>query len=243
MGMWSPGVNSWELWAPATCRPDHCFCEAIGSGSVAQPANAWSSLAFVLAGLWIAHASSESSGKTEARNRMVSEPAYRRLYGYALAAIGLGSYFYHASLTFAGQVCDMSGMYLLITFALLYGAARVTRIHTGVAMVAYIVWNAVLLGFQVAFPDLRRYVFALLVLGVLCLEARYRRDSGAKIESGWLSRGAVLLGLAFLIWVLDITKVVCSPESIMQGHALWHVLGALAAWCLYRYYESEAAVA
>ena len=29
----------------------------------------------------------------------------------------------------------------------------------------------------------------------------------------------------------------------MQGHALWHVLGALAGWCLYRYYESEAVVA
>jgi len=132
-------------------------------------------------------------------------------------------------------------MYLLITFALLYGAARVTRIRTGVAMVAYIVWNAVLLGFQVAFPDLRRYVFALLVLGVLGFEARYRKDSGARIEIRWLSRGASLLGLAFLIWVLDITKVVCSPESVMQGHALWHVLAAMAGWCLYRYYESEAA--
>ena len=91
--------------------------------------------------VWIAHASCESSRKTEARNRMVSEPAYRRLYGYALVAIGAGSYFYHASLSFAGQVCDMSGMYLLITFALLYGVARVTRIRTGVAMVTYIVWN------------------------------------------------------------------------------------------------------
>jgi len=243
MGKWSLGVNSWELWAPATCRPHHCFCEAIGSGSVAQPANAWSSLAFILAGLWIAHTSSETRTKTQARNRMVAEPAYRRLYGYALVAVGAGSYFYHASLSFAGQVCDMSGMYLLITFALLYGVARVTRIRTGAAMVTYIVWNAALLGFQMAFPDLRRYVFALLVLGVLGFEARYRRDSGARIERRWLSRGAGLLGLAFLIWVLDITKVVCSPESAMQGHALWHVLGALAAWCLYRYYESETAAA
>ena len=232
-------MNSWELWAPATCRPDHCFCEAIGSGVVAQPANAWSSLAFVLAGLWIAHASPESSEKTKVLNRMVSEPAYRRLYGYALVAVGLGSYFYHASLSFAGQVCDMSGMYLLITFALLYGVAKVNRIRTGVAMTAYAGGNAALLSFQMAFPDLRRYVFGLLVLGVLGFEAKYRRESGATAGSHWLSRGAGLLGVAFLIWVLDITKVVCSPESVMQGHALWHVLGALAGWCLYRYYESE----
>ena len=86
--------------------------------------------------------SSASSSKYKARNRMVGEPAYRRLYGCALVAIGLGSYFYHATLTFAGQVCDMSGMYLLITFALLYGVARITRIRTGVAMAAYVVWQS-----------------------------------------------------------------------------------------------------
>ena len=132
LGVWSARTGSLAQWAPATCLPDHCFCEAIGSGAVAQPANAWSSLAFVLAGLWIAQPS--AGRKYKARNRMVREPAYRRLYGCALVAIGLGSYFYHATLTFAGQVCDMSGMYLLITFALFYGVARITRIRTGVAL-------------------------------------------------------------------------------------------------------------
>jgi hypothetical protein len=228
--------------APATCLPDHCFCEAIGSGAVAQPANAWSSLAFVLAGLWIVLVPVASSSRDEYRNRIVSEPAYRRLYGCALAAIGLGSYYYHASLSFAGQVCDMSGMYLLITFALLYGIARRSSIRTGVAMAAYIAWNAALLGFQMTFPDMRRYVFALLVLGVLGIEARYRMEPQGTIESRWLSRATGILGLAFLIWVLDITRVACSPGSALQGHALWHMLGALAAWCLYRYYESETAL-
>jgi hypothetical protein len=92
------------------------------------------------------------------------------------------------------------------------------------------------------FPDMRRYVFALLVLAVLGIEATYRMKSQGTIESRWLWRAAGVLGLAFLIWVLDITKVVCSPASTLQGHALWHMLGALAAWCLYRYYESETAL-
>ena len=143
LGIWSARTGSLAQWAPATCLPDHCFCEAIGSGAVAQPANAWSSLAFVLAGLWIAQPSAR--GKYKARNRMAGEPAYRRLYGCALVAIGLGSYFYHATLTFAGQVCDMSGMYLLITFALFYGAARIARLRTGVTLLSYVISNLVLL--------------------------------------------------------------------------------------------------
>jgi len=59
-----------------------------------------------------------------------SDPAYRQMYGYALVATGLGSYFYHASLTFAGQVADMTGMYLVITFALLYCTGRMNPAAT-----------------------------------------------------------------------------------------------------------------
>src|SRR6266481_825369 len=106
-------------WPPATCRPDHCFCEAIHNGAVAQPANSWSNLGFVVVGLLIAHA----------RMRDDASPIapYRRIYGYALVLIGLGSAFYHASLTFVGQLMDVSGMYILITFALLYSLKRMYK--------------------------------------------------------------------------------------------------------------------
>jgi hypothetical protein len=222
--------SAWEGWPRATCLPDHCFCEAIAAGPVAQSANSWSSLAFVVAGLLIAHWSA-LAGAGGLRNRMASEPVYRQLYGYALVATGLGSFFYHASLTFAGQVTDMTGMYLVITFALLYCMSLARRT---IAVTAYLVGNAGLMWFQVSFPDLRRYVFGALVLTVLWLENR-RRTANRK----WLWRGAGALGLGFVFWVLDITRVVCAPVSPLQGHAAWHLLGALAGWFLFRYYWSE----
>ena len=171
---------------------------------------------------------------------MVCEPAYRRLYGCALVAIGLGSYFYHASLSFAGQVCDMSGMYLLITFALLYGVARENQdTH----------WcgDGDLHGVEcclVGFSDDLSGSATIRICGVGAGGAgdgnKISNDfRSVRLKAGGCHAAAILLGLAFLVWVLDITKVVCSPESALQGHALWHVLGALAGWCLYRYYESE----
>ena len=42
------------------------------------------------------------------------------LFTGALALVGLGSAFYHSSLTFVGQVFDVSGMYLIATFILLH---------------------------------------------------------------------------------------------------------------------------
>ena len=220
----------WEGWPRATCLPDHCFCEAIAAGPVAQPSNAWSSLTFVLAGLLIAHWPG-LAGAGGSQSRMNIDPSYRQLYGYALVATGLGSYFYHASLTFAGQVADMTGMYLTITFALLYCLSGASRFAT---LTAYVLGNACLMWFQVNFPDLRRYVFGMLVLSVLWLENRRRW-----VNRKWLWRGAAALGLGFVFWVLDITRSVCAPASTVQGHAVWHSLGALAGWFLFRYYWSE----
>ena len=46
---------------------------------------------------------------------------------------------------------------------------------------------------------------------------------------------------ACVIWALDRERLICDPESLLQGHALWHGLGAVAATCLFRSYEEEAA--
>lgn len=49
------GAVAWALaglpGSPAACPAEGCDCEAAGSGTIRQPANAWSSLAFVAAGM------------------------------------------------------------------------------------------------------------------------------------------------------------------------------------------------
>jgi Ceramidase len=232
---------TWTDWQPATCRPDHCFCEAIRSGAIAQPADTWSNLGFVLVGLLIAHARIGRDLATQYDNPMIRDAVYRRLYGYALVLIGLGSAFYHASLTFIGQLMDVSGMYVLITFALLYSLARTHKQSHFRFIATYVGITAVLFAMQTTLPSLRRYVFGLLVIGLLGTETYLRRKALTSIESKWLWWAAGIMAVAFAIWVLDITKTVCAPYSIFQGHAVWHLLGAVSSFCLYRYYRSEMA--
>ena len=31
----------------------------------------------------------------------------------------------------------------------------------------------------------------------------------------------------------------CEPDTLLQGHALWHLLGAVAMFCFYRYFRTE----
>lgn len=221
----------WAGWRPATCLPDHCFCEAIHAGLIRQPANTWSSLAFVLAAFWVARAI--------ARFPPGRRPALRRAEGWLLVAslvvVGLGSAFYHASLTFVGQVIDVSGMYLIATFMLLHRLGPRWGLPPVGSVLAFVVVNAGLMTAQVTTPSLRRLVFGGLLLAAIAVEWGSSRGGRR-----WLGLGALTMLAAFAIWVLDLFRIMCAPASVFQGHAVWHLLGALAAICLFRSYEAEA---
>jgi hypothetical protein len=47
--------------------------------------------------------------------------------------------------------------------------------------------------------------------------------------------------VAFTIWNLDQHGTLCTPDSLFQGHAVWHLLGATSLWLTFLYYRSERA--
>lgn len=232
---------AWTSWKPASCMPANCFCEAIHRGTIAQPANTWSSFAFVLAGLLVIRQSGVDV-RLRRLNPMTSRRAYPLLYGIALILLGLGSAFYHASLTFAGQFVDLMGMYLLACFILLYNVSRLKALNAKTFVLTYLALNLVLASVLLEFPALRRYIFGVIVVAALLPEYRVRKQKKPQINGFFLHAAWWTLIVAFIIWTLDITKVLCNPNSLLQGHALWHILGALAAGFLYLYYRSENAV-
>jgi Ceramidase len=221
-------------WRAASCMPGRCFCEAVRAAGLRQPVNAWSSLAFVFVGLWIL-----GSGDDGRASLLSSRPVHRRVLGTAVVLIGIGSAFYHATLSFAGQFADVFGMYLLAVFIVLYAWSRLRPMRDAVVVALYCGVNLLLAALLLFLPEVRRYVFGLLILTGLALELRVRRTRGAAIETRWLAAAVLVLALGFTAWVLDITRVACSPGSLLQGHAVWHVAGAAASLLLFRYYASE----
>lgn len=222
--------------------PDRCFCECVRDGVVRQPANTWSNLAFVLVGIlvvvkarrdlrrdWLAHDA----------NPMRTEPIYPTVYATATILVGVGSFFYHLSLAFVGQVIDVISMYLVTAFILLYNLARLTPMDDNTFSGAYILVNLLLGYLSVRWPVLRRYIFVALLLGTLLSEVVLRRKLKRRLNATYLVVALVCLFAALACWILDITGVVCAPESAFQGHALWHVLMAGVIWLIYLYYRSE----
>jgi Ceramidase len=216
----------------ASCMPDGCFCEAIATTGFKQPANTWSSLAFVVVAVLVLLRWAKDW-------RVSGQPMSPVLFSFTLLVIGTGSAFFHATLSFRGQFVDVLGMYLIATFALLYGIDRLGNIGNRGFVFAYLASNTVLAAVLYWAPVLRRIVFGLLIAAVLGVEILISRRTGARRGLKKLQVAVVLLGTAFAIWILDYTRVACRPESWIQGHAAWHVLGAFAVWYLYLYYREQ----
>ena len=153
--------------------------------------------------------------------------------------LGVGSAFYHASLTFIGQFFDVFGMFLLAAFMLVYTWERIWKLRLITTLGLYLVLNLLLSWLQIAIPETLRFAFALVILMALVFEYYFLKNTRPQIDIRWLRLAAGSLALAYFIWILDNTRLVCLENSLVQGHALWHILGAVAVWMMHRYYVSE----
>jgi len=229
--LWQVPTGFWSTMQPATCIRAGCFCEAANADSpIKQTANTISSLAFVFSGTIV---------MIKRRDTSRLPYLYSTIIGISSLIIGVGSAFYHASLTFIGQFFDVFGMFLLAVFLHVYVFERIWNLRFTTTLSLYLLFNVTLSWIQIAIPETRRYAFAIVLIIALLFERYYRMKSHPQIEVKWLRYGIIILAVAYIIWIADNTRMICFEHSLIQGHAIWHILGAISVLFLHRYYVSE----
>lgn len=214
----------WSGYTPATI----VFCERRLCSIVVEPANAWSNLAFLVAAVFLfLHDRKEKNGILGAVK-------------VTAVLVGLGSFAFHATGTFWGEVLDVGAMYMIgglfVTFNLrrLFPAwtdARLLTIYVTqvIAAILAMLWS----------PHTNIPVFAAQITVAVLLEAVLRRTGrtkGVKYKHAFLMAGG--FALAFGVWALDITGILCDPDNhVFGGHAFWHVG---SAWSLYQFHRFHA---
>jgi hypothetical protein len=216
------------------------FCEA-GSGRVRQPANTFSNAGFVVAGLLIAWQARQPDRLGFTLKRV---PVLATAYAAMVVLLGPGSAAMHATQSAAGGRLDMASMYLVAAFAASYAAMRWCQ-RDVVFMVGALLWIVAcceIVGLYEGPIPVFLYsgnaAFGAFLALAVALELLIRRRGRSRTD---LRQGAVALGailVAFAIWNAS-QHGLCDPHSWLQGHAAWHLLCAVSAYFLFRFYASE----
>ena len=226
----------WTTWRKATCLPE-CWCEAARTGSwILEPVNTWTNLFFIFAGMVFIFKAEKLTTK---KNRLNSLVLFPRLYGFAMMFVGLGSFFYHASQTFAGQWFDVFGMYLVSMFYIFYNFYRIGKLQEKSFLIFYFA-SCLLLGFVIYYlPDTRRWLFGVSVAFTLVQSLWIQKRFKAIINQSYLIGAVAAFLFAQTVWILDKNRIWCDPYSLINGHGLWHIFSGVAAVSIYFYFNSE----
>jgi hypothetical protein len=201
-------------------------CERLHDGLVAQPVNAASALAYLLAGAWLAGRSwRRGAGRAEGL-----------AFGLAVAAAGVGSVDFHGTGSPAARWLHDAGLQAAVSFVAVHDLAALA----GARSRALPAWagaagaGGVLLAPAPGAGGALGAALGLLVAGAEVAAGR------RGLRAGWSPRrraayraGVAALAVGSAAWLLGRTGgPLCDPDSPLQPHAAWHVLSAfaLAAW-------------
>jgi hypothetical protein len=234
--------------------PSYGFCEQMSDGIVRQPINTYSSFIFVLIGIAIVIlALSDFCRKDKNLNLPERKSTYGIFYGLIVVISGLGTMFYHIKLTFFGQFADFLGVNFIVTFPLLYSIIIRRRKSPNLFVSLYLLINLVLAYILLEFLFLRQYIFiisgyifAVSIILMLISEYTFHRNQNIvkkifdnRLNKKFIYFSIIILALGICIWALDKNQTICHPSSVFQGHAMWHILSAIATLVLYLYFHSE----
>jgi hypothetical protein len=198
-------------------------CELIRSGWLAQPVNAWSSLAYIVAAAVVL---------AWTRRWPTSRRSDAVVLALLLVATAVGSVDFHGPQSAVARADHDLGIVAVLAFVVTFDAGLLNEWPGRGRYLAFVA--AVALGALLIAVD-EDLGLALVVLGAgiaVVLEMLVLRRGLRPLGRAYgVIAGAVAAG--GVVNVLGRTGgVLCSPESAFQGHALWHVLTALAiaAW-------------
>jgi len=198
-------------------------CEIAVDGWLAQPINAWSSLAYAVVGMVLIASISQAPR---------SDRQLRVAFGVLMVATGIGSFLYHgsqpAAAGFAHDITFLAVLWFLILMnpASPYG---VPRRYAWIALVSITITASAVL---IASPHSTNLLTGISVVALITSDVLVQRIGG--INWRWYAAALLLLAASLVFNLLGRSgSATCDPDSLIQSHALWHALSAAALGAYY----------
>jgi hypothetical protein len=209
------------------CVGSFCYCEAPREGVIAQPANTLSNLApvamaFLTAAQW-------ANARKRRRVKLPAIDLLGCLFAIALVYQGIGSMAFHASLTITAGVLDVTSMFSAAGLMIVTNLHRMRVLqprHFLPCWLSVMVPGAIFARFVgAACAPTMGVLFAGVLITEVLASRKEKRHDALRFRIGIT---AYMVGVA--LWVLSLAPgfTLCSPNSLLQPHAFWHLAAALA---------------
>ncbi len=231
-----------------------CYCENFDpaatlswSKHVRQPFNTWLNLYAIITSLVVVIYIMLDRRAGNGRCVIRSNSVIAEFYVFAVLFLGLGSMWFHGSMSASVSWLDGMSMYVYAGFLVWYtldrALARNGKSPQFRIACFFIGYGLTVAAFTlIAVAGLSSVILiGLLVAAFLYLEffqAGFIADNWA---IGYFVSAIVLIGAAIAFWVASQTgKPLCNPDSAFQPHGwLWHPLAGLMAVMMYFYWRRE----
>jgi hypothetical protein len=222
---------------------EYSWCEPIRDEAfIRQPTNAWTAMSFSLCALFVLFL----MPPCEPLLRNVSSSALKYLVILTLLFLGLGSFFYHAALTYLSFYGDFLSIAMAVSLMVAFTISRWlrTKHFWWIFSAVYIGTSAIRILVEIlARVDITAilivYVFGTIVSEYTrqFLRGRKKDVMAEEMESiAWLHFYSGFFAIGGTAWLADAVGRVCIPVvGGFQLHALFHAFLALATLCAYLY--------
>lgn len=235
----------------AGLNPEYCELNRM-EAFIRQPANTWSNLCYLFLGTWLIvwaiqdHTAKPSPDPQNPNTNPTRRfPALTAWVGLMLVGLCFGSFWFHASLTQAGQHWDMGfayGLGVSLGIGAAYRVALSLKMKEGrpqrLTFLVAAILGVVLMFLLKWMMDGRIALPAVMLSGVVLAIWLYFREKG-RFSGRILILGLLAIVLAGATRSLDLAKVDCNPIGWGQWHAAWHLCTGLAGFFFLAFLREE----
>jgi len=246
-------VDVWSSFKISDVGANKEFCEFHGYDRlIRQPVNTWSNMVYLfLSVIFFRYAYKDSQDKIVNRHNFVTRySSYSIVLGVVMVFLSSASFLFHASLIEFARKLDITGVVAsaMVLFSYsslrLYGLmdfrkSELMFLRTYKLHILSIVFGLIAFFLSgVNGREVTGILISLIILINLYTQVRYRPIQKERVKIWYLLGGILSIIISVSVWVLD-KDLLCNPTSLIQLHAVWHILTGLSIYLMYMFYRTE----
>lgn len=209
--------------------PNVKWCEETLCSVIAEPANTWSNLAYLVVAAWLWWFTRKDESRT------------LRFWAPVAFWVGTTSFIYHATVAFVTQVFDFWGMYFFFGLILLLNLLRLGKLAPEKLFQTLYLSIAGLTAFTVVVAKLNLPVQGIVVVMIvltLITEVLASRAATGPVKHYFFALALGFITVAAAFSGSDASGLRCDPKDhVFQGHAIWHVFGSISVAFAHLHYR------